>query len=212
MLSPLTEPRCARNSAGLSERDLWPHGLIPYISPRLGAAHRSRSSNVSSRQMQPERTGSWNYSGRFCKPPVLISYSVAAGNSYFFFIRMLVLDWLRKQPLMLHTSYSPSKLCSVDMLHYLPFLLRKSAETAARILQLVAHVSPKLDQMKVGRIGTAAYYAKFFQRFECVITTHFKASVQQNVSCWWWWCNILKAKLIIDFEVMTTNACALTEY
>lgn len=42
------------------------------------------------------------------------------------------------------------------------------------------HESPKLEQMKVGSTGTATYYGKeFLQRFEYVITTHFKVKIQQ---------------------------------
>lgn len=63
---------------------------------------------------------------------------------------------------MLHAGYSPSEQCSVDMLHYLPSCCASLQEVLLGFCSSWHHESPKLDQMKVGSIGTAAYYGQSF--------------------------------------------------
>ena len=73
--------------------------------------------------------------------------------------------------------------------------------------------------MKEGSFGIAAYYGKVFIFFiffayEYVITAHFKVKKRnkpESYACDGDAIYILGKKLIIDFEEITTSACALTE-
>lgn len=212
----LAEPRGAKNSDGLSERDLWPpltDSLDFSTTSWLKAAHISALLNFGSHQIQPLYAQTVEMSPADFQAPVLISYSVVAGSSHFILSGCeFQMDFENNRWCCTQVTAPVSTALLTCFIIY-PSCCANLQEVLLGFCRSWHHESPKLDQMKVGSTETAAYYGKeFLRRSEYVITTHFKVKIQQWVLSFWWWCNIFKAKVIIDFEAMTTDACALTDW
>lgn len=110
--------------------------------------------------LRPLCTDTQYDSSNICKPPILISYSAVAGSSYFILSGFsLQIDcennrWCRTQV----TAPVSTTLLTCFIIY--SSCCTSLQEVLLGFCSLWHHESPKLDQMKVGSIETAAYYSK----------------------------------------------------
>lgn len=93
---------------------------------------------------------------RFCRPPHSNELFRVCRQLLFYFFRMLVSDWMWKQLSMLQVTAPVSSFLLTCFIIY-PSCCASLQEVLLGFCSLWRHASPKLDQMKVGSIGAAAY-------------------------------------------------------